>query len=90
MDISEVTFRKILFKVSQPNFSVNIGHNMDTGELLWAIVHHRDPDFWIDAFENLDDAVEFCKKCGWKIEHISEDRTVYYQKLYGTYIENSE
>lgn len=74
---------EILLRVSHPNFSVDLDHNADCGYLMWAIVDHSDPGFWITAFKTYDEAIDFCAKCAWYIENVSQDRTQYYIEMGG-------
>lgn len=41
---------------------VKIRLNSENGCWVWAVEVLDDPEFWLDAFPTLDDAMEFCKQ----------------------------
>ncbi len=42
--------------------AVKIRFNNENGSWVWAIQVLDDPEFWLDAFSTLDEAVSFCQK----------------------------
>jgi len=50
---------------------VIIRYNDETGEYNWA-VEIQGTDFWIDAFENKADAIEFCEEEGLPVVNVFE------------------
>jgi hypothetical protein len=48
---------------------VNIRYNNETGKFRWA-VEIVGTDFWIDAFETKDEAIEYCKEDGLPVVEI--------------------
>jgi hypothetical protein len=61
----------IIDKAIEFKVPVDIRYNNDTGLFKWA-VEIQGTEFWIDAFETKQDAVEYCEEDGLPVMNIFE------------------
>ncbi len=53
--------RRRAAKAFRDREEVNIYLNDETGVLQWSIELQNDPEFWLESFPTLEEAVRFCK-----------------------------
>lgn len=46
------------------------------GDYTWAITPDVAPDFWLDSFDDLEQAKKLCRVMGWRVEAINQASVV--------------
>ena len=67
-EISELVAEMIASKIP-----VKIRHNDETGKEWWSVCSNEDPEFWLDSFDEKQDAIDFCEKNGLPITEIVDE-----------------
>lgn len=51
----------------QENLKIFINHNNEAVNWLYSIIVLDNPNFWMDAKETEEEAIELCNRMGWTI-----------------------
>ena len=64
---SPVSYPVALKYAQQNQLEVFVERTTETGESLWAVRVHDDPEFWMEAKPTKAQATAVCRSMGWKI-----------------------
>ena len=62
-------YAEALEYAKRDTLSVRLELRHDMEQPLWAVVVDDDADFWMDAFDYQEDAMNLCMDMGWHINH---------------------